>query len=215
MTFGKTLKHYLLTGLFILGPVSLAILLLFWFIAAIDATIARPLEGLVNKDIPGLGMILAITLLIVTGFLASNIMGQHILEWIEELLLKIPVFNWFYKMIKQITDTFSPNSRMRFKSVVLVEYPMPGVYSVGFVTNRLKLKLTAGKPEFYACVYVPSNHLYLGNFFVLPKKKLIPTELTLQQGIESVLSAGAGLPRNMNAGSKKALAQEAAVPDSE
>lgn len=192
-------QRTLLTGFFIIAPVSLSFLLLAWFVTAVDDALA-PLFGFFGRPIPGLGLVTALAIVLAAGVLGSNIAGQQLLAFFEELLLRIPVFNWLYKTIKQISDLFSPNKKTGFRSVVIVEYPRPGVYSVGFITKELVLESAQGKQALVS-VYVPTNNMYIGDTILVPADKAIRLNLSQQQGIQAILSAGAALPDAIRPGS--------------
>lgn len=194
----RRMKRVFLTGLFIIAPFSLSFILLAWFVALIDNTLAPLVVGFLGRPVPGLGLLLAFALILVAGVLATNLAGQHLLEWTEEMLLKIPVFNWVYRTIKQLSEVFSPSSKAAFKSVVLVEYPRPSVYSIGFVTNHLQLERDGHRKDF-SCVYVPTNHMYIGDYILVPSDHLIATKLSQQEGIQAAISAGASLPELIKA----------------
>lgn len=186
------LKRTLLTGLFIVGPFGLTFIVLAWIVSLIDAALA-PLVGLIGRPIPGLGLVVGFLLVLAAGVVADNMVGQHLLEYAEDLALKIPVFNWLYRTIKQVSEVFSPSAKGSFRGVVLVEYPRPSCYSLGFVTNELSLE-TASGPEKLVCVYVPTNHMYIGDYILVPARQVITTQLTQQEGIQAAISAGAALP---------------------
>ena len=193
----KRLQRTLLTGLFIVAPISLSLFLVLWLVALVDGLLA-PLAGLIGRPVPGLGLVVALGLVFAAGVLGSNLVGQHLLELAEELLLKIPLFNWVYKTVKQMSEVFSPSGKSNFKSVVLVEYPRPGVYSMGFVTNQLTAEI-GGKSQALVCVYVPTNHMYIGDSVLVPADKIITTKLSQQEGIQTAISAGASLPAVLKA----------------
>lgn len=188
----RRLRNLLLTGLFIVAPFSLTFILIAWFVTLIDRALA-PVVGLVGKPLPGLGLAVAFVLILLAGALGSNIAGRHLLEFFEEFLLRIPGFSWVYRTVKQLSAAFTPGSKASFKGVVLVEYPRPSVYSLGFVTNTLALEREGSRQDL-VCVYVPSNHMVFGEYVLVPAAQVIATGLTQQEGIQAVLSAGAALP---------------------
>lgn len=192
-SWGRRFKRILLTGLFIVAPASLTFILLSWFVQALDHALAAPVAGLVGRPLPGLGLVTALVIVLAVGVLGSNIAGQHMLEVVEELLLRIPVFNWLYRTIKQVSVVFSPTNKSGFRSVVLVEYPRPGVYSIGFATNQVTLREGDKRTELVS-VFIPTNHMYIGDTVLVPKDKVIATDLTQQQGIQATISAGATMP---------------------
>lgn len=190
----RGLKRTLLTGLFIVAPISLSFILLAWFVALVDGLLA-PVVGFIGRPVPGLGLVVAFLLVFTAGILGGNIVGRHLLEVTEELLLKIPGFSWIYRTIKQLSEAFSP-SKSSFKSVVLVEYPRPGMRQLGFVTKKVDVEGVEGAQEL-VCVYIPTNHMYIGDSILVPADKVLTTSLTQQEGIQAVISAGASLPAHL------------------
>lgn len=193
MGFVNRVKRYLLTGFLVVAPISITIFLLLWFVSIVDQLLAPVVYSVLGRHIPGLGLGAAFLLLLIVGFLGSNIIGKHLLSVIEELLNHIPVFNWLYRTVKQLTEVFSPGGKVQFKSVVMVEYPRPGVYQLGFVTNKVRYERPGGEPEELFTVYIATNHLYIGDIILVPRDKVVKTDLTLQQGVQYYLSAGASM----------------------
>lgn len=186
----RRFKRTFLTGLFVLAPFSLTFILLAWFVAFLGKAL-EPLGDLLGRGAPGIGLLAALALVWLAGALASNMVGQHLLEYLEELLLRVPGINWLYKTIKQLSEVFSPNGKNAFKSAVLIEYPRPDVYSIGFVTNEVNLEEGGRR---LLCVYVPTNHMYIGDCVFVPIEKAIPLQMSLQEAVQCALSAGASLP---------------------
>lgn len=197
----RSVRRTLLTGLFIVTPFSLTFIVLAWTLQMIDAAVA-PIVGLVGRPIPGLGLIAGLLLIYVAGLIGSNMVGQHVLELAEELLMKIPVFNWLYRTIKQVSEVFSPSNKNNFKGVVLVEYPRPGCWSMGFVTNEVVLE-NGGEKTPLVSVYIPTNHMYIGDFVLVPADRVTATKLTQNEGIQAAVSAGAALPQIIKAAKSK------------
>lgn len=197
----RGLKRTLVTGLFIVAPISLTFILLAWFVSLIDGLLG-PVTGFIGRPVPGLGLVVAFLIVLMAGVLGSNLVGQQLLELTEELLLKIPVFNWIYRTIKQLSEVFSPAGRASFKSVVLIEYPRPGVFSLGFVTNQISLERESGARPL-VCVYVPTNHMYVGDIVLVAPESVVYTKLSQQEGIQAVISAGAAIPSLLKAADHK------------
>lgn len=186
------IKRLLLTGLFIVAPFSLTFILLAWFVALVDGALA-PLTSFIGYRIPGLGLLVAFAMMLLAGILGSNIAGQQLLDFLDELFLKIPVFNWIYRTVKQLSEAFSPGAKSHFRGVVLIEYPRPKVYSLGFVTNELVLERGSMRREMLS-VYIPTNHMYIGDYVLVPAEGVIRTKITQQEGVQAAISAGASLP---------------------
>lgn len=186
------LKRYFLSGFFTLIPMGLSMLVVWSVITGVDRTLAPVLDTALGFRVPGLGIITALLLILIAGVLASHVVGERLLSLAEDLLARIPVFKWVYGTIKQMTEAFSPANKASFKSVVMIEFPRPGVYSMGFVTGESILDLPDGKHKKLTAVYVPTNHVYVGDIVFVPAEQVIPSRLTVQQGIQVALSAGAG-----------------------
>ena len=191
-TWGSWLRRTLLTGFFIIAPISLSFMLLAWLVAVIDGALA-PLLSFLGRPIPGLGILTGAILVLGAGVLGNNIFGRRLLEFAEDFLLKIPVFNWLYRTIKQVSKLFAPAGRAGFSSVALVEYPRPGVYSLGFATKKFVLDAGGVRREMVS-VFVPTNNLYIGDTILAPAAQVVEVDLNQQQMVQAMLSAGAALP---------------------
>ncbi|MFA5141204.1 MAG: DUF502 domain-containing protein [Elusimicrobiota bacterium] len=197
MSIARRLQRYLITGFLIVAPVGITVFLLASFVAMLDY-FATPMSlALLGRHVRGLGLLLLGVMVLAAGVLGSNIKGKHVLGVLERLLLQIPVFSWLYGTIKQLTEVLSPDGTAQFKSVVLVEYPRPGVYSIGFATNQVQALRPDGTREDLTCVYVPTNHIYIGDVILVPEGKVMETRLTLQEGLQTLLSAGATTPKRL------------------
>lgn len=199
----RRFKQYLVTGFIIIAPVSITLFLLVSFVQIVDIMMAPLAYAVFGRSIPGVGLAAAFLLMLVAGALGSNISGRHVLESVEDLLLHIPVFNWLYRTVKQLTEVFSPGSRMQFQSVVLIEYPRPGVYSVGFVTKKVRATMPDGREQTLFCVYVATNHVYIGDLVLVPEDKVLYTPLNMQEGIQAFLSAGATVPARLRVSARE------------
>lgn len=192
----RDLKRYMLTGFLVIAPVSITIFLLWSFAGWLDRLLYPVVYAFLGQYIPGLGVGVGMVLLLIVGFLSTNIMGQHLLEVVEDILLRIPVFNWLYRTVKQLTEAFTPSGSLHFKSVVMVEYPRPGVHQLGFVTHETEVERAGSWVKTY-CVYIPTNHLYIGDIVLVPAEKVMETDIPLQEGVQAFLSAGASLPKKI------------------
>ncbi|MBI5597254.1 MAG: DUF502 domain-containing protein [Elusimicrobia bacterium] len=193
MNVGRRLKRYLLTGFIVLAPLSISLFLLLWLVSWVDGLLLPVTNALGGREVPGLGLATALLLSLLTGWLASNIIGQHVLDAIEDLILHVPVLAWLYRTAKQLTEVFSPGGKAQFRSVVMVEYPRDGVFQLGFATGNVVREEGGGKLPLTA-VYIPMNHIYVGDMVLVPSERLRATDMTLQQGIQFFLSAGASIP---------------------
>jgi uncharacterized membrane protein len=150
-------------------------------------------ERIFGRPVPGLGFLTAVGIILLMGTIARNVVGRRVLAWGDLLLVKLPVFGRIYPSVKLLVEAFSPERRNAFKAVVLVQHPREGEYAFGFVTSDLVVEAPEGKTEM-AAVFVPTNNLYLGDVIVVPRSDVLPTGLTVEEGIRIILSAGSAAP---------------------
>lgn len=203
MNIARRLKRYLLTGILVLAPLSISLFLLYRIVSWVDRLLSPAAVALVGHDIPGVGLATAAGLLIGAGWLGSNVIGQHVVEVVEDLVLRVPFLNWVFRTVKQLAEVFSPGGKAPFRSVVLVEYPREGVFQLGFVTAALPREAD-GRTTTLTSVYVPTNHLYIGDVLLVPAERLHSTSMTLQEGIQFFLSAGTSAPATLKTSPGKA-----------
>ena len=199
---GRRFKRYLITGFLVLAPLSISLFLLFWLASWVDDLLSPIAYALTGRELPGLGLVTALVLLSAAGWLTSNIFGKNLVETIEDLILHVPILNWLYRTVKQLTDVFSPSGKAQARSVVMVEYPRVGVYQLGFATGTV-CRDEGGRIETLTSVYIPTNHLYIGDVLLVPQERLHCTSMTLQEGIQYFLSAGASTPCTLLTETKK------------
>lgn len=195
---GGAFKRYFLTGLFVLLPIGASALFVIWLFKLMDSWATPLTQRFFGHHIPGLGLIFTVTVIFFTGVLSSNVIGRWVLGIVDHLFMDVPIFKTIYNTTKQVMQIFSPAGTHSFRSVVLVENPKTSILSLGFVTHELTLEL-GGEAQPYLAVYVPSNHVYLGDIFLFKKDQVHSTPLTIQQGIQCIISAGAALPADLKA----------------
>ena len=189
-------KVRLLTGFFVTVPAIATAWLLYIFWEKIDDFFSPIYEHLLGRRIPWLGFLTAVTLILIVGIIARNVVGRRVVAWLEALMLRIPIFRSIYPSVKQLLEAFSPEKRNSFKEVVLAEHPRKGEYVFGFRTGDVLVEGPEGKMEL-AAVFVPTNNLYLGDVILVPKAEVIHTGLTVEEGLRIILSAGTATPARL------------------
>jgi uncharacterized membrane protein len=190
------LKVRFLTGFFVTVPAIATSWLLYVFWDAIDEFFSPGYQHLFGRRIPGAGFLTAVLLILFIGTIATNVVGRRIIARIERLLTHVPIFRSVYPSVKQLLESFSPEKRSAFKSVVLAEHPRKGEFVFGFVTAEVLVEGTEGKRQMVT-VFVPTNNLYLGDIIVLPRDEVLATGLTIEEGIRIILSAGTATPARL------------------
>ena len=139
-----------------------------------------------------LALVLAVGLVTVVGLLTRYYIGKRMIAWADTLMLRVPVLNKIYGMIKQVDAAFSSNKKSSFKTVVLVEYPREGIYSVGFITSEeadeieVKIKIKCVR------VFIPTTPIPTGGFLIIvPEEKVIKLDMTVADGFKYIISLGA------------------------
>jgi uncharacterized membrane protein len=187
------LKVRLIAGFFVTVPAFATAWILWIFWTRIDDLFRPMYEGIFGRPVHGLGFLTAIAVVLLMGIIARNVVGRRVLSWGDALLVKVPVFGRLYPSVKMLIDSFSPERRSAFKAVVLVQHPREGAYAFGFVTSEVMVETPGGKTEM-ATVFVPTNNLYLGDIVVVPRDDVIPTGLSVEEGLGLILSGGTATP---------------------
>jgi len=186
-------KVRFITGFFVTVPVVVTAWVLWLFYSEIDGFLSPVYEQVLGRHIPALGFLTAVVIIFLIGVIATNVVGRRVLAWTEAVMLRVPLFGRVYPSVKTLVDAFSPERRSSFKAVVLVQHPREGGYAFGFVTAQLVLDTPGGKTEMVT-TFIPTNNLYLGDVVIVPREDIIPTGLSVEEGIRIILSAGTATP---------------------
>jgi len=160
----------------------------------VDGLLAPVIAERLGRHVPGVGLLVAILLVLLMGVFATNVVGRRTLGWLDALLYRIPIFRNVYSAVKQLLNAFSPDNQVAFKEFVLVPHGEKG-YNFGFLTGEVALQRGTGETEPLVAVYVPTNHLYLGDIMLVRREDIIRTRLTIPQGIQIVLSGAISIPQ--------------------
>jgi uncharacterized membrane protein len=189
------LRRRFIAGFFVTVPLFISVAAFVWIFQAVD-NVTRPLsERVLGRAVPGLGLLLTGTIILLVGVAATNMIGKRLLQRAEYYLLQLPVFKTIYAPVKQLVVAFAPDNESGFKKVVIVEDPRRGML-LGFLTKEFTLDRGRG-PEPMVAVYVPTNHLYLGDVVVYPRDQAIFPDLSVQEGIRVFLTGGMALPTDV------------------
>ena len=186
------LRRSFLAGLVVTVPLFITVVTLVWRFRFIDG-VATPLStSLLGREVPGLGVLITAAVILLSGALATNVLGRRILRRGEMWLLNVPLFKTVYAPVKQLVTAFSPDSETGFKKVVIVDDSRRGLV-LGFLTREFTLDRGKG-PEALVAVYVPTNHLYLGDVVVYPRSQASFPDLSVEDGVRIFLTGGMALP---------------------
>jgi len=220
--FSKTkLKAYFFTGLFTSLPVMATILVGWFTLKFVIKLLSLPLAGLLDLNIPGINLIVPIAGLIITiivifsiGFLMASLIGKSIIAWFEEILSRVPIISNIYTGFKQLLEILLFRSKESFSRVVLVEYPRKGVYSIGFVTSECNPEIGKATGKNILNIYIPTAlNIASGFLIAAPADEVIPLNISIEEGLKSVISGGLILPSSNNKGRQLGIAKGGGVKD--
>ena len=186
------LRRSFVTGFFVTVPLFISVAAFIWIFNVVDGLTTPLYDRLLGRRIPGLGTVTTAVVIVLVGALARNVIGRRVLSRGEAWLLKVPVFRTIYAPVKQLIAAFSPDNESGFKRVVMVEDARRG-YVLGFLTREFTIDRGQG-PESLLAVYVPTNHLYLGDIVVCEPGRVSYPDVSVGDGIKIFLTGGMALP---------------------
>ena len=186
------LRRRFLTGFFVTVPLFISVAALVWIFGVVDGLTTPLYDRLLGRPVPGLGMLSTVVAIMLVGVIATNVIGRRLLQRAEEILLRVPVFRTIYAPVKQLVIAFSPDNESGFKRVVLIEHATRG-YTLGFLTKEFSVDRGKG-PEALIAVYVPTNHLYLGDIIICERNRATFPDISVEEGIRIFLTGGMALP---------------------
>jgi uncharacterized membrane protein len=184
-------RRHLTAGLLVLVPLVITAAVIRFVFNVIDGASQPLTERLVGRAIPGLGLVLTIAVIWLTGLLSSNLIGQKFLELFGRLLENLPLVKTVYTASKQLVEAVSPGGRRAFQRVVLVEFPQKGTFALGFVTGNGIGSLDASTLS----IYVPTALNPTSGFLIFAKESdILDPRLTVEEAIKLVVSGGVVRP---------------------
>ncbi len=219
VSIGTRLRNNFLTGLVIVGPVTITIYIVWWFIDLIDSWAEplldssvkpllqnwlRPLlpegvapENILPFTIPGVGLIFMVFLIMVIGALAANLLGRSVLNWGEALLGRMPVVRSLYRATKQLFETVLSERGTSFQKVGLVEYPRRGIYAIVFISTETTGEILERVDDGTGLmsVFLPTTPNPTSGFLLfVPKSEVVVLDMSVEEGAKMVISAGLVAP---------------------
>lgn len=194
---GKKIRSYLLAGLGVWIPIIVTFVIVRFMVQLLDDTIAllpepyQP-QQLFGMNIPGLGVLMSLIILLFTGLFATNFLGQKLVKWSEALLNKIPFVRSIYTATKQVIQTIFSSNSNSFRQVLLVEYPREGLWSLAFQTGSVSPDIqNLITNEEMVSIFIPTTPNPTGGFFMMvPKSKTIPIPISIDEAFKMIISLG-------------------------
>jgi uncharacterized membrane protein len=197
----RKFRNYLIGGLLVWIPIMVTFWVLRFLSGILDQSLLlvpppwRP-EALFGRYIPGLGIILSLLLLFVTGLLVKNLFGRQLVGAAERLVRRIPVVGTIYGGAKSFSETVLTDTGRSFKQVVMVEFPRKGLYSIGFITAEDLEELQARTEQEVICVFVPTTPNPTTGFLVMvPRNEVTVLDMSVDEAFKTLVTLGVVVPK--------------------
>src|ERR1041385_7474659 len=172
------LRRSFIAGFFVTVPLFISVAAFIWIFGVVDDLTTPFYDRLLGRRIPGLGILSTAVAILLVGTFATNVIGKRVLQRAESYLLRVPVFRTIYAPVRQLVAAFSPDNEFGFKRVVMLDDGQG--FALGFLTKEFTVDRGAG-PEAMIAVYVPTNHLYLGDIVISERDKATFPDITVEE----------------------------------
>ena len=200
------MKKYLITGLLIWIPLVITLWVLKLIVDALDQSLlllpaAFRTEVWLGMHVPGMGVVMTLLIVFVTGVFATNLLGARLVHLWHDILHRIPVVNSIYSSVKQISDTLFSSSGQAFRKALLVQWPGEGMWTIAFLTGTPGGDVTNHLKGDYISVYVPTTPNPTGGYFVfVARKDVIELDMSVDEALKYIISMGVAPPNGKIAG---------------
>ena len=196
----QLIKRWFITGLLIWVPLAITAWVLSLIAGAADQSLRllpesiRP-HALLGVNVPGAGIALTLLIILTTGLLAANFIGQRLVVWWEKLLARIPVVSSIYNSVKQVSDTLFSSSGNAFRKALLIQYPREGSWTIAFLTGKPGGDVSNHLKGDFVSVYVPTTPNPTSGFFlILAKSDVIELDMAVDEALKYIISMGVVAP---------------------
>jgi uncharacterized membrane protein len=193
-------RRYLMTGLLVWLPLGVTLLVVKLLVDTMDETLMilpeayRP-DHLLGFHIPGLGVVLSVVVVLMTGVIMANFFGQQLLAAWEAILNRTPLVRSIYASVKQLSETLLSSGGQSFRKVLLIEYPRKGLWTLAFQTGTEVGEAQTKTGEDVINVYVPTTPNPTSGFFLMvPRRDVVELEMSVDQGLKMIISMGVVVP---------------------
>ncbi len=185
------IRRSFIAGFFITVPLFISVAAFIWLFGVVDGLTTPLYDRLLGRRIPGLGILTTALVILTAGATATNVIGKRFLQRGESILMRVPVFRTIYAPVKQLVAAFSPDNEFGFKRVVMLE-DKQGL-ALGFLTKEFTVE-RGGRTQGMLAVYVPTNHLYLGDIVICERDRANFPDISVEEGIRIFLTGGMAMP---------------------
>jgi len=190
------MKKYIITGLLIWIPLVITLWVLKLIVDSLDQVLlllppAFLTENWLGVHVPGMGVVMTLVIVFITGLFATNLIGARLVHFWHEILHRIPVVNSIYSSVKQISDTLFSSSGQAFRKALLVQWPHPGLWTIAFLTGVPGGDVANHLKGDYVSVYVPTTPNPTGGYFVVvARKDVIELDMSVDEALKYIISMG-------------------------
>ncbi|SYZ74526.1 conserved hypothetical protein [Candidatus Zixiibacteriota bacterium] len=199
-------RRQFLSGVLVVVPLIITYVVLRFLFESVDGILSPLIAKLLNREIPGLGIIATILIILLAGFLTRNIIGATLIRYADKALARMPIIRIFYLAAKQLIEAVTVPNIKAFKEVVMIEYPRRGIYAIGFATTKVKFECEKENARKLVGVFIPSTPTPMTGIVVfLPEDEIITIRLTIEEGLKLIVSGGIVSPESICRAEKSAL----------
>ena len=193
----KELRNIFFTGLLVLTPVVVTAYVFYQVFVKIDGLLGGELHQLTGYHVPGMGVVAVLLLILFVGVLARNFIGRKMIQIGEGIVNRIPLINRIYSAVQQLSQAFFSGERAVFQRAVLVEFPKEGSYCIGFQTSEVKGEIQRQTKRELLSIFLPTSpNPTSGYLLFIPREKVAPLQMTIEEAVKLVISGGSVLPRD-------------------
>ncbi len=189
------LKRIFTTGLLAILPLAITVYVFYIIYSFLDNLTGDLIQAVFNYRIPGIGFAAGLILIMLIGFIASNIIGKRLIGFSDTIFQRLPLARGIYSSARQIIDAFTLQGENTFQKVVLLEYPRKGLYVLGFVTSNAKGEIQEKTREETLSIFIPTTPNPTSGMLILaPKQEVIELGMTIEEGMKVIISGGLVAP---------------------
>lgn len=189
--FNNWIKKTIITGIILILPLAVSGWVVYLIFKKVDGIFRPIIEKIIGYHIPGLGFILTISLILLTGIIGANIIGKRLFSKFDDFMMKVPLVRLLYRTTKQIIDAAKLKEKLPFKQVGIIEYPRKGIFSLGFILLDIEGEVKDKTSKELTYFFIPSTpNPTTGLLMLVPREEIIPIDMKMEEALKLVISAG-------------------------
>ena len=193
----KQVRNIFFTGLLVLTPIVVTVYVFYQLFSKVDGLLGGKLVELTGKRIPGMGFVAVILLILFVGVVARNFLGKKVIQLGEDFVNRIPMINRIYSAVQQLSQAFFSGKRAVFQKAVLIEFPKKGSYCIGFQTSETRGEIQRQTKKELLSIFLPTSPNPTSGYLIfVPKEKVYSLQMTIEEAVKLVISAGSVLPED-------------------